>query len=71
MMLLRFLRLVPAESHSVFALTLTVGALCGGVAVRFHLGHRRRKPLHDSFLKHSETCIRRAYLLGLNLSSLD
>src|SRR6185369_1918401 len=32
-----FLRLVPAESHRVFALTLLVGALCGGAAVLFHL----------------------------------
>jgi CIC family chloride channel protein len=32
-----FLRLVPAESHRVFALTLIVGALCGGAAVLFHL----------------------------------
>src|ERR1044071_2081697 len=32
-----FLRLVPAESHRVFALTLVVGALCGGAAVLFHL----------------------------------
>src|ERR1043165_8857350 len=38
MALLRvFLRLVPAESHRVFALTLIVGALCGGAAVLFHL----------------------------------
>src|ERR1051326_6598469 len=38
MSLLRaFLRLVPAESHRVFALTLIVGALCGGSAVLFHL----------------------------------
>lgn len=38
MALLRvFLRLVPAESHRVFALTLVVGALCGGAAVLFHL----------------------------------
>ena len=38
MVLLRaFLRLVPAESHRVFALTLLVGALCGGAAVLFHL----------------------------------
>ena len=38
MSLLRaFLRLVPAESHRVFALTLVVGALCGGAAVLFHL----------------------------------
>lgn len=38
MTLLRaFLRLVPAESHRVFALTLIVGALCGGAAVLFHL----------------------------------
>jgi len=35
MMLLRFLRLVPAESHSVFALTLTVGALCGALRSGF------------------------------------
>src|ERR1043165_1979955 len=33
-----FLRLVPAESHRVFALTLIVGALCGASAVLFHLG---------------------------------
>lgn len=33
-----FLRLVPAESHRVFALTLIVGALCGAAAVLFHLG---------------------------------
>src|SRR6185369_15785575 len=32
-----FLRLLPAESHRVFALTLIVGALCGGAAVLFHL----------------------------------
>lgn len=32
-----FLRLVPVESHRVFALTLIVGALCGGAAVLFHL----------------------------------
>ena len=38
MALLRaFLRLVPAETHRVFALTLVVGALCGGAAVLFHL----------------------------------
>lgn len=38
MALLRvFVRLVPAESHRVFALTLVVGALCGGAAVLFHL----------------------------------
>src|SRR5689334_1695503 len=38
MSLLRaFLRLMPAESHRVFALTLIVGALCGGAAVLFHL----------------------------------
>jgi chloride channel protein, CIC family len=38
MTLLRvFLRLVPAESHRVFALTLVVGALCGGAAVLFHM----------------------------------
>jgi len=38
MALLRaFLRLVPAESHRVFALTLMVGALCGGAAVLFHV----------------------------------
>ena len=38
MVLLRaFLRLVPVESHRVFALTLVVGALCGGAAVLFHL----------------------------------
>ena len=38
MALLRaFLRLVPAESHRVFVLTLIVGALCGGAAVLFHL----------------------------------
>ena len=38
MALLRaFLRLVPVESHRVFALTLIVGALCGGAAVLFHL----------------------------------
>jgi chloride channel protein, CIC family len=33
-----FLRLVPSESHRVFALTLVVGALCGAAAVLFHLG---------------------------------
>src|SRR5690349_6924570 len=32
-----FLRLLPAETHRVFALTLIVGALCGGAAVLFHL----------------------------------
>jgi len=32
-----FLRLVPAESHRVFALTLIVGALCGAAAVLFHM----------------------------------
>lgn len=38
MALLRvFIRLVPAESHRVFALTLVVGGLCGGAAVLFHL----------------------------------
>lgn len=38
MTLLRvFLRLVPTETHRVFALTLVVGALCGGAAVLFHL----------------------------------
>ncbi len=33
-----FLRLVPAESHRVFALTLILGVLCGFAAVLFHLG---------------------------------
>lgn len=38
MVLLRlFLRLVPTETHRVFALTLIVGALCGFAAVLFHL----------------------------------
>src|SRR5690242_12378015 len=36
-MLRLFLRLVPVESHRVFALTLVVGALCGSAAVLFHL----------------------------------
>ena len=36
-LLCAFLRLVPVESHRVFALTLIVGALCGGAAVLFHL----------------------------------
>src|SRR5574341_706900 len=38
MALLRlFLRLVPSETHRVFALTLVAGALCGFAAVLFHL----------------------------------
>ncbi|HKP45650.1 MAG TPA: chloride channel protein, partial [Pyrinomonadaceae bacterium] len=32
-----FLRLVPAETHRVFALTLIAGASCGLAAVFFHL----------------------------------
>ncbi len=32
-----FLRLVPAERHRVFALTLVLGGLCGLAAVLFHL----------------------------------
>lgn len=32
-----FLRLVPAESHRVFAVALVAGALCGLSAVSFHL----------------------------------
>ena len=38
MVLLRlFLRLVPSETHRVFALALIAGALCGLAAVFFHL----------------------------------
>ncbi len=33
-----FLRLVPSESHRVFAVALVAGALCGLAAVSFHLG---------------------------------
>jgi CIC family chloride channel protein len=32
-----FLRVVPSESHRVFAVALTAGALCGLAAVSFHL----------------------------------
>ena len=32
-----FLRLVPSETHRVFALTLIAGASCGLAAVFFHL----------------------------------
>ncbi|MCA1837427.1 MAG: hypothetical protein LC674_01175, partial [Actinobacteria bacterium] len=36
-MLRLFLRLVPSETHRVFALTLLAGASCGLGAVFFHL----------------------------------